>query len=100
MKAIDRAARWTEILETVGFDIECETNTDTVHNEYLTVWATKGNAKVMFTIQMNTKFTRFVTGATGYCRLGGFTRKPDQMASWVAREYDLETMRMQQEVSA
>lgn len=100
MKAIDRAAYWVQTLERVGFDIECETSVDIVRNEYLTVRATKGNAKVVFMILMNTPRTRFVTGAAGYVRVGKFTRKPSQMAGWIAREYDLETLRMQQAVAS
>lgn len=96
MKAIDRATTWVSWLEGVGFDIECETSIDIVGNEYMTVRAEKGNAKVLFTIQMDTKFTRFITGSTGYCRLGKFTRKPSQMASWVSSEREMEWLRMEQ----
>lgn len=101
MKAIDRAARWVEYLEQAGFDIECETDTDIVRNEYMTVRAENGNAKLLFTIQMDTKFTRFITGATGYTRLGRWTRKPSEMSSWVFSEIELQRYReMRQEVSA
>ena len=100
MKAIDRAATWTTWLEGAGFDIECETSTDIVRNEYLTVRATKGNAKVMFMIQMDTPRTRFVTGATGYMRLGDFTNKPSEMSSRVSSEVMMENYRMAQAVTA
>ena len=100
MKAIDRAATWTTWLEEVGFDIECETSTDIVRNEYLTVRATKGNAKVMFMIQMNTPRTRFITGATGYLRLGDFTNKPSDMSTRVSSEIMMEHLRMAQAVTA
>ena len=100
MKAIDRAATWTTSLEGVGFDIECETSTDIVRNEYLTVRATKGNAQVMFMIQMNTPRTRFITGATGYICLGDFTNKPSQMSRWIHSEVGAELYRMKREVTA
>ena len=103
MKAIDRAALWTEWLEQVGFDIECETSTDIVRNEYLTVWARKGHEKVVFTILMNSKFTRFVTGSTGYVLLRKFTNKPSEMSTRVSSVLHVERWKMQsgrEEVSA
>lgn len=93
MKAIDRAAYWTHHLERAGFDIECETDTTIGGREFLTVHATNGKAKVLFTIMMDTKFTRFVTGSTGYGYLGDFTRKPSQMSSLVFSEIELQRYR-------
>lgn len=66
MKAIDRAARWSELLEANGFDIECETDV-LLGKEYLNVIAIKGNTQIRFDISMDTRMTRFNTGSRLFC---------------------------------
>jgi hypothetical protein len=99
MKAIDRATYWIKCLEQAGFEIERETRCGILRNEYLTVRATKGYAKVMFTIQMDTPRTRFITGGAGNGSLK-FTKKPSEMSSWIACEVSFANYCAAQEATA
>lgn len=104
MKAIDRAIYWTEMLEQVGYDIEVQTDavSSPFGQEYVTVFATKGNDQVWFDIDISTKFTRFISGeVTYYGRSSlGTTRKPSQMSQWVSSQVQKEHYKMQRGVSA
>jgi hypothetical protein len=87
MKAIDRAARWSEDLEQAGFEIECQTEAYR-DGEYLRVEAFRGYIQIRFTLRMNTKFTRFVTGSV---RSGGWrsrTQQPSKMSDAIYREIE------------
>lgn len=81
MKAIDRAAYWTEVLEQAGYDIECETEEMFWGMELMTVTATKHHRWISYTIRMDTKFTRFAHGASNGRR---DTRKPQDVSVWVS----------------
>ena len=78
MKAIDRAARWSESLVASGFDIECETDV-MFGKEYLNVIATKGYLQIRFDISMDTKMTRFNTGSRYFCGLYISVKKVSDM---------------------
>ena len=80
MKAIDRAKRWTELLEANGFDIECETE-EMFGKDYLNVIAIKGQTTIRFDISMDTKMTRFNTGARFFCGTLQSVNKVSDMAS-------------------
>lgn len=99
MKAIDRAARWTEELERVGFDIEAQTEA-MWGNEYMTVIATKGRTHVNFTIRMDTKFTRFGVGSVGFCGVYTRTSQPSKMSSMIFSEIELENYKARQAVAS
>lgn len=99
MKAIDRAARWAEVLEGVGFELESETQ-ETFQHEYLTVRAQKHNSVVYFTVQMDTKYTRFITGSVGYISVWLRANQPSKMASLVFSEAEMERYRMRQAVAS
>ena len=78
MKAIDRAAWWTEMLEANGFDIECETDV-MFGKEYLNVIAIKGRTQIRFDISMDTKMTRFNTGSRHFCGMYTLVKKVSDM---------------------
>ena len=78
MKAIDRAARWSESLVESGFDIECETDV-MFEREYLNVIATKGFTQIRFDISMDTKMTRFNTGSRHFCGMYTLVKKVSDM---------------------
>lgn len=99
MKAIDRAARWAAVLEGVGFDLESQTE-EVFGHEYVTVRAQKHNSVVRFTVQMDTKYTRFVTGSVGYISIWRRANQPSKMASLVFGEAEMERYRMRQAVAS
>ena len=53
MKAIERAAFWTQSLESVGFDIDCQTE-ERWGATYLTVNAQKDLTRLNYVIRMDT----------------------------------------------
>jgi allantoicase len=87
MKAIDRASRWSELLEANGFDIECETDV-LLGKEYLNVIATKGYTQIRFDISMDTKMTRFNTGSRIFCGTYTPIKKASDMASIIKWEVE------------
>lgn len=99
MKAIDRAWRWAQDLEMVGFEIECETDTR-FGSEYLTVRAFKDGTKISFCIRMDTKYTRFICGSTSFYSVLWRTTKPSKMSRLVYSEIEMERYRARQAVSA
>ena len=99
MKAIDRAARWTEELERVGFDIEAETD-EMIFSEFMTVTATKGKTRVRFTIRMDTKYTRFLVGSVGFCGVYTRTSQPSKMACLVFSEIEAENYKARMAVAS
>jgi hypothetical protein len=78
MKAIDRAAWWSEMLEENGFDIECQTDV-MFGKEYLNVIAIKGRTQIRFDISMDTKMTRFNTGSRHFCGMYTLVKKVSDM---------------------
>jgi hypothetical protein len=78
MKAIDRAAWWSEMLEANGFDIECQTDV-MFGKEYLNVIAIKGRTQIRFDISMDTKMTRFNTGSRHFCGMYTLVKKVSDM---------------------
>lgn len=99
MKAIDRAAQWSECLEQVGFDIECETE-DRFGSEYLWVSAKKNKVFIRFAVHMDTKYTRFAIGSVTSYGWYRCTRQPSKMASAIFSEIEMERYRMRQVVTA
>ena len=95
MKAIDRATRWAQDLEEVGFEIECETDT-MFGSEFLTVRASKDGTKVYFSVRMDSKYTRFVCGSTSFYSVRRSTNQPSKMSQLVYSEIELERYRMRQ----
>ena len=95
MKMIDRASRWAQDLQEIGFDITCETDT-MFGSEYLTVRATKGMTNVRFCVRMDTKYTRFVTGSTSFYSVRRRVNQPSKMSQLVYSEIELERYRMRQ----
>lgn len=89
MKAIDRAWRWAQGLEMVGFEIECETDT-MLGSEYLTVRASKGGTKIYFCIRMDTKYTRFIWGSTLFHSVLRQTNQVSKMGQFVYGEIEME----------
>lgn len=88
MKAIDRAAWWSELLEANGFDIECETDV-MFGKEYLNVIAIKGRTKIRFDISMDTKMTRFNTGSRIFCSMYTSVKKVSDMSSIIKSEIEV-----------
>jgi hypothetical protein len=88
MKAIDRAARWSELLEANGFDIECETDV-MFGKEYLNVIAIKGYTQIRFDISMDTKMTRFNTGSRLFCGTLYSVNTVSEMASMINSEIEV-----------
>jgi hypothetical protein len=88
MKAIDQAAKWSELLEKNGFDIECETDV-MFGKEYLNVTAIKGHTQIRFDISMDTKMTRFSNGSRIFCGTYTPIKKASDMASIIKWEAEV-----------
>ena len=87
MRAIDRAVRWSQMLEQVGFTVTVEEDTFNGLGEYKVIAATKDHTVVEFVIRMDTKYTRFVTGSVLHCGSVSFrVNQPNKMASLVSSE--------------
>ena len=82
MKAIERAAFWTQSLESVGFDIDCQTE-ERWGATYLTVNAQKDRTRLNYVIRMDTPRTRFICGASTFCSATNYSNKANQMSSFI-----------------
>jgi hypothetical protein len=94
MKAIDRATRWCNALEQEGFVVEVNKDTFGGLGEYSKFTATKNTTRVDFVVQMDTKYTRFVTGSVAQNHTLLFrANQPSKMAGLVYGEIQMEHYR-------